>query len=145
GAKRGRKPEKPKTSAIPALALQKQNLTTYDWLQVLAYVDANPKASQTKVVNHFANLQPGYRLVFDQSSLSRNIKGRKKIEARAAATPNGMSSKRDRIVTRPDVEQTLYLWTQKMNSQNETVSDAMLIEKRRRFESLLDVPQEERL
>lgn len=149
GAKRGPKPKDntPKTSAVPSGAAKKRKpqLTTYDWLNVYTYVDANPTRTQTDIVQHFAGL-PG-ALLFDQATLSRKLKPmeRQKLEARAAATPNGLSSKRDRVVTRPDVERALALWVTEMNKKNETVSERMLMEKRRRFEVHFEVPENERM
>jgi len=57
-----------------------------------------------------------------------------------------LSSKRARIVTRPDVERALVLWVRHMlETKKETVSGPMLREKRKRFEDLLGVPDDERL
>ncbi|KAH8828718.1 hypothetical protein DL96DRAFT_1463030 [Flagelloscypha sp. PMI_526] len=145
GKKRGPKPKQPKTSAITQEQNHRSHLTTFDWLQVYAYVDNNPGLNQSDIVKHFASLPLGKRLIFTQSTLSRKLEpdARKQVECRAASNPNGLSAKRDRVVTRPDVERGLFLWIQKMNSQSEIVSDAMLVEKQSRLEILLEIPEGE--
>jgi hypothetical protein len=124
----------------------RSNLTTRDWLEVVAYADANPHLSQADVCKHFANNSDG-ALHFDQSNLSRHLtsKGRTRDQARVESNPGGLSAKRIRVVTRPDVEQMLWLWVQHMEEKGEQVTGPMLEVKRTKFEDLLKVPQEERL
>ncbi len=146
-----RKPKKPKqkdapkTSAKPAAQLTRQNLTLSDWLTVLKYVDDHPLVSQKDVVEHFKTKTDG-ALDFTQSSLSRAIHRQSELEARSQSNPTALSSKRARIVTRPDVERALVLWVYHMlETKKETVSGPMLREKRKRFEDLFNVPDAERL
>jgi hypothetical protein len=134
----------PKTSAKPAPS-GRQNLTLSDWLTVLKYVDEHPSMSQGDIVEHFKTKVDG-ALHFSQSSLSRALNKRPELEARSLSNPNALSSKRARIVTSPDVEQALVLWVRHMlETKKETVSGPMLREKRKRFEDLLGVPDDERL
>jgi hypothetical protein len=44
--------------------------------------------------------------------------------------PNALSSKRPRIVTRPDVDRALFLWIKQMEEKGEHVNGPMLKEKR---------------
>ena len=67
------------------------------------------------------------------------------MEARIHDNPSALSSKRPRIVTRPDVERALVLWVQHMEHKNEMVTSYMLCEKRGRFEDEFNVPEKERL
>ena len=74
-------------------------------------------------------------LHFTQSSLSRAIHKRSELEARSQSNPTALSSKRARIVTRPDVERALILWVYHMlETKKETVSGPMLREKQKRYE-----------
>lgn len=137
----------PKTSALPeAPSHQRTNLTLYDWLRVVAWYDHNQPISQDETVKHFQNLQVD-ALIFTQSTLSRHLteNGRQHDQAKLASTPTALSSKRMRIVTRPDVEECLRLWVYHMEEKRETVTGPMLIEKRARFEDQLCVPENERL
>ena len=141
-----RKPEAkdaPKTSARK-ITNKKENLTLHDWITVFNYIDEHQNASQDAIVKHFKTRVEG-ALIFDQSTLSRNLKRRKEMEARVHENPNALSSKRPRIVTRPDVEKALFLWFKHMEEKGETVSGPMLVTKRTRFEEKFNVPQEERL
>jgi len=99
---------------------------------------------QCDIVNHFKSLQSG-ALIFTQSTLSRKLKERLTLEARIKDNPNALSSKRPRIVTRPDVDRALFLWIKQMEEKGEHVNGPMLKEKRRRFEELFEVPEEEQL
>ena len=72
-------------------------------------------------------------------------KGRQKDQERLAATPTALSTKKARIVTRPDMEEALRLWVEHMEQRRETVTGAMLVEKRAQFEDKLNVPENERL
>ena len=49
------------------------------------------------------------------------------------------------MVTCPDVERALILWVHHMEEKGETVSGPMLLEKRKTFEEMLQVPEDERL
>ncbi|KAG2077435.1 hypothetical protein BDR04DRAFT_1000592, partial [Suillus decipiens] len=123
----------PVTSAQPAVHTACQNLTLSDWLNVFAYDDAHPTVSQSDIVNHFKSLQTG-AFIFTQSTLSRKLRGRSILEARINDNPNALSSKRPRILTRPDVERALFLWVRHMEERGEQVNGPMLKEKRQRFE-----------
>ena len=114
-------------------------------MDVYSYVDSHPNASQADIVRHFSTLATG-ALVFDQSTLSRKLRYRPKMEARVNSNPTALSSKRPRIVTWPDVERALYLWFLHMqNAKGEIVTGPMLQEKRSRFENEFQVPKKERL
>ena len=114
-------------------------------MTVYAYVDTLPQPiNQGEVVQYFAT-RPEGRLLFSRPTLSRKLKHRSDMEARVDSTPNALSSKRPRIVTRPDVDRALWLWVQQMERKRETVNSAMLIAKRGTFEESLNVPQDERL
>ena len=96
------------------------------------------------MVHHFSSLAEG-SLQFTQSTLSRKIKQRKELEERVNSNPSALSSKRPRIVTRPDVERALIIWLRSMEEKRETVNGKMLVEKRKRFEERFNVPENERL
>jgi len=134
----------PKTSAQPILPKKRAKLTNHDWMTIYAYVDAHPGTPQEKIVDHFRNRTEG-RLIFDQSTLSRKLKVRAEIENRSMSYPNGLSQKRVRIVTRPDVDSALFYWVKAMEAKRESVTGAMLVAKRAKFEERFNVPQEERL
>jgi Tc5 transposase DNA-binding domain len=134
----------PRTAAKTQKDDLRENLTLHDWLVVFRYMDDHPKESQSNVVAYFRSLRDG-SLHFDQSTLSRNLKKRQELENRAASFPTALSQKRQRIVTRPDVERSLLLWVRHMEDKNETVSGPMLKEKRARIEEALNVPDAERL
>lgn len=136
-------------SATSAQSSQKHkpNLTLQDWLDVVDYYDQNyPNISQLQVVKHFASLSEG-ALFFSQGSLSRHLssEGRKEDQEKAAATSNALSSKRARIVTRPDVEKALIFWVKHMERKREQVTGPMLAAKRTTFEVTLNVPVDERM
>jgi hypothetical protein len=65
------------------------------------------------------------------------------VEKRAEETPNALSSKKSRVTTRPDVERCVVEWYQAMEGRGETVTGMMLMEKRKRIEQRLDVPEAE--
>jgi hypothetical protein len=132
------------TSAKSAATKQRDNLTLRDWLTVFAFIDAHPTLSQERVVDHFSSLENG-SLKFTQSTLSRKIKQRPELEERVNSNPSALSSKRPRIVTRPDVERALVIWLRSMEEKRETVNGKMLVEKRKLFEKRFDVPEIERL
>ncbi|KAJ7585961.1 hypothetical protein C8J56DRAFT_723414, partial [Mycena floridula] len=119
-------------------------LTAFDWLLVYQFVDDHPHWDQVEVVKHFASRREGV-LKFSQSVLSRKLNpdAQQKLEAEVAANPAALLRKRIRVVTRPDVDEALHLWQQDMERKGETVSGPMLIEKCKRFEIALGVPEEE--
>jgi Tc5 transposase DNA-binding domain len=134
----------PRTSAQLSNTSSRQNLTLSDWMTVYSYVDSHPNVAQADIVRHFNTLATG-ALIFNQSTLSRKLHNRSKMEARVNSNPTALSSKRPRIVIRPDVERALYLWIQHMENKGETVTGPMLREKRSRFEDEFQVPEKERL
>lgn len=91
---------------------------------------------------HFKTRKEG-SLTFSQSALSRNLRRRREFEDRAKTTPNALSSKRVRVVTRPDVERALFLWVRHMEEKGENINGPMLLEKRKKFEQDLQVPEEQ--
>ncbi|KLO10496.1 DDE-domain-containing protein [Schizopora paradoxa] len=133
-----------KTSAKPKEKKHRDNLTLADWMMVFAYIDEHPTSSQTDIVNHFHDRHEG-ALVFTQGTLSRKIKKRAELEERVNSTPTALDSKRPRVVTRPDVEEALVLWVRHMEQKGETVSGKMLVEKRKRFEERMEIPEAQRL
>ena len=144
-----RKPRKnakdaPKTSAMQSEKAGRENLTLSDWLTVLNFLDDHPSMSQGDIVSYFKTKADG-ALHFTQSSLSRKIRQKKVLEERATSTPNALSSKRPRIVTRPDVERALILWVRHMEEAKETVTGPMLRAKREKIEEMLGVPEEEHI
>src|SRR5258706_14507026 len=151
GSKQGRKrlsgplKETPKSSARPIEKRKRENLTLSDWMTVYAYVDTLPQpVNQGAVVKFFAT-RPEGALLFTQPTLSRKLRHRSEMEARVDSNPNALSSKRPRIVTRPDVDRALWLWVRQMEQKREVVSNKMLIAKRAVFEEELNVPEDERL
>ena len=122
----------------------RRNLTLADWLAVYAFIDSHPDVSQSEVVRHFSTLGTG-ALIFEQSTLSRKLRDRAKMEARVNDNPAALSSKRPRVVTRPDVERALVLWLRHAEGEGQTVSGPMLREKRKQFEVEFEVPERERL
>ncbi|KAJ7828692.1 hypothetical protein B0H14DRAFT_2367003 [Mycena olivaceomarginata] len=126
------KPSKdvPKTLAKPADDGKRKNLTNFDWLNVFAYKDDHPDMGQEDISKHFRTLTSG-ALVFSQETLWRNLKRRSEIEERAKKNPSALSTKRDLVVTRPDVERGLVMWVAQIEGKGETVNGEMLIEKHR--------------
>ncbi|KIY48774.1 DDE-domain-containing protein [Fistulina hepatica ATCC 64428] len=148
-SKRPRNPAPPKdaprTSAQTIVDEKRQNLTLNDWLTVLAFVDKHKDMTQAEIVAHYGSLREG-RLIFTQGTLSRKLAQRAHLEKRVDLHPTALSMKRERVVTRPDVERALVLWVQHMeNDRLETVTGQMLAQKRRHFEDLFEVPENERL
>ncbi|KAJ3979904.1 hypothetical protein F5890DRAFT_1420612, partial [Lentinula detonsa] len=138
----------PKTTAKKSSDQQKQHLTLYDKLQIIDYCDKHPNLSQESVVEYFANRSDalGGKLVFSQSTMSRMMKDRTKLGARAAANPTALSLKKARVVTEPEVERALYLWVRHLNiEKGELASGPMLQVKRAAFEEALGIPNERRL
>lgn len=134
--------DRPETSAKSAAMKQRNNLTLQDWLIVFAFIDAHPTLSQERVVDHFSSLENG-ALKFTQSTLSRKIKQRPELEERVDSNPSALSSKRPRIVTRPDVERALVIWLRSMEEKQETVNGKMLAEKWKCFEEKFSVLENE--
>jgi hypothetical protein len=137
----------PKTSAVRLERhSHRHNLTLSDWLTVVAYYDSHQPISQEDVVKHFANKKDN-ALIFAQGSLSRHLsnKGREEDKQRLESNPTALSSKRIRVVTRPDVEEALFKWVKHMEEKGEHVSGPMLVAKREKFEAALGVPENERL
>jgi hypothetical protein len=113
-------------------------------MMVYAYVDTLPQpVNQRQVVRYFATRHEG-ALVFSQPTLSRKLKERSEMEARVHSIPNALSTKRPRVVTRPDVDEALWLWVQEMEKE-EVVNGRMLMAKRESFEERMEVPEDERL
>lgn len=146
--------QKPKVNKVPYKSSSQPNppvskscyLTLGDWLHVVEWYDQNRPISQDATVKHFWDLSNG-ALVFNQASLSCHLtkKGHHSDEERLVATPTALSSKKSRIVTRPDVEEALWLWVEHMEQKHETVTGAMQVQKRKQFEDRLNVPEHERL
>ncbi|KAF5364479.1 hypothetical protein D9758_010645 [Tetrapyrgos nigripes] len=138
----------PRTSAKPTQT-RRENLTLFDWLQVLDYVDDHPDLTQPQIVRYCETRSDneGGSLKFSQGTLSKKLKPEAKEELRQCAQshPDALSGKQARIVTRPDVEKCLILWVEDMECRGETVSGPMLVEKRQRIEEMLEVPDEQRL
>jgi hypothetical protein len=130
------------TSAITTS--RRKNLTLQDWMTVFSFVDLHPGIEQGNIVKHFAT-KAGGALIFDQSTLSRKLRMREQLEERVHSNPNALSSKRPRVVTRPDVERALVLWFQGMEKKGETITGPMLQTKRQMFEEKLRVPDEQRM
>jgi hypothetical protein len=145
------KPKGPnKNSSKAALTTQKplkvtnERLTLSDWLLVFSVKDEHPEWEQGQVVKYFAHRKEGV-LKFSQSALPKKLAKREELKARAKSFPNALSSKRERVVTCPDVDRALFLWQQRMEGKNESVSADMLCEKCAKFEQLFEVPGAERL
>ncbi|KAJ7679949.1 hypothetical protein B0H17DRAFT_1138859 [Mycena rosella] len=101
-----------------------EKISLSDWLQVFSFVDKHPSMTQKEVVTHFRTLATG-ALVFSQETLSRKLNPakRQELEARVGSNPTALSSKRERVVTRPDVERAMILWVQSMeDDKGETVT-----------------------
>ena len=135
-----------RTSSFSNAPSSWQNLTLHDWLCVVNWFNENQPILQEAVVQHFTTLHDK-ALIFNQASLSCYLskKGQQQDQAKLASTPTSLLSKRIHIVTRPDVEQALWLWVEHMESKHETVSQPMLIEKWAPFEDMLNVPEPQRL
>ena len=67
------------------------------------------------------------------------------MEACMQSNLNALSCKRPHVVTRPDVDDVLWLWVQHMEKKGEIVNGRMLLAKRESFEESLEVPEDERL
>ncbi|KAJ7200987.1 hypothetical protein B0H12DRAFT_976474, partial [Mycena haematopus] len=138
----------PLTSARFAKDDRRRDLTYSDWIQVFDYIDDHPNVNQGGIVAHFSNCpdSEGGKLLFKQPALSKKLQQKEKIRALVAtAEPNVLSMKRARVVTSPEVDRALGLWAQDMERKRQTVTCPMLIEKRKRFEVALNIPEEQRL
>ncbi|KAJ3996943.1 hypothetical protein F5050DRAFT_1554194, partial [Lentinula boryana] len=139
------KQHKPQTAAVPLDPPRKQHLTLNDKLQILVFIEQNPTLTQRRVVDYFATRPTGV-LCLTQSQVSRIIRDQEKLKERANQNPTALSSKKARVVTRPDVDRALYLWVKHLNDEKgETASGPMLEAKRHTFEIAFNVPEEERL
>ena len=137
-----------RTTAISTKKKAKEHLTNYDRLQVLAYIDEHPQASQKDVANYFSTCSDadGGGLIMDCSTVSRIKANRTKIMMQAKATPSGLDMKKPHQVVSPEVEHALYLWVRHLNDKKgEVASGPMLYKKRTEFEKALNIPEEERL
>ena len=134
----------PKTSAKIIKEKGRENLTLHDWMSVFAFIDQHPGMAQGDIAKHFASKSDG-ALIFNQCTLSRKIKSRAELEQRVTSHPDALSSKRPRIVTRPDVERAIVLWMKHMEEKGESVTGPMLKAKRLKFEEEFNVPEVERL
>ena len=135
-----------RTTAISTKKKAKEHLTNYDRLQVLAYIDEHPQASQKDVANYFSTRSDadGGGLIMDRSTVSRIKANRAKIMTQAKATPSGLDMKKPHQVVSPEVERALYLWVQHLNDKKgEVASGPMLYEKKAEFEKALNIPEEE--
>ncbi|CAK5275207.1 unnamed protein product [Mycena citricolor] len=146
-AKPGPKKVKARTSARFSKDETQRDLTWSDWLQVFNFMEQEPDMTQKRVVEHFENRpdKDGGKLLFTQSALSKKIKKKDEIRETVANSSGAGSQKRARVVTCPEVDEALSLWVQDMEQKKNTVTGAMLIEKRKRLEELLNVPKEKRL
>jgi hypothetical protein len=135
----------PKTSAGPAKRIGRQNLTLSDWInEVFPFYNSHQAMTQEEIAAHFRTHAEG-PLEFNATRFARNSKKRPELEAQASSFANALSSKWLQAVTRPDVDMSLKLWFNGMMDKGEIVSGPMLSEKRRRFEDLLQVPENERM
>ncbi len=107
----------------------RKNLTFAQWTMVLAYVDEHPKSSQEEIVKHFSERHEG-PLKFTQSTLSRKIEHRSKLEALVILKSSALDGKRPRVVRSPKTEEALVSWAIQLEQNGKTVSSSMLIKKR---------------
>ncbi|CAK5273889.1 unnamed protein product [Mycena citricolor] len=147
--KPGPKPKQAHRSSAILRQDRRQNLTQYDWLQVVQHIDKNPGIKQKAVVDYFAtrSTAEGGRLLFTQGALSKHLKPDKKEALLKLAAENSaaLSNKRERIVTSPEVDRALGFWVLDMEQKRRSVTGAMLIEQRKRFEEALKIPDDRRL
>ncbi|KAJ7321072.1 hypothetical protein DFH08DRAFT_625895, partial [Mycena albidolilacea] len=146
-AKPGPKPKHgPRTTARFKKDERHQDLTYHDWLQVFEYMEEHDR-SQTQAVAYFATRPDadGGKLSFTQSALSKKLQKKTEIRNLVSQDRNALSMKRARVVTCPEVDAALALWARDMEQKRRTVTGPMLIEKRKRFEVALNVPEDRRL
>jgi hypothetical protein len=123
---------------------KRENLKLWQWLDVFAYIDAHLGMNQDKVVKHFGT-QANNPWTFTQVTLSWRLKERAEMESHLNNNPNTLESKWPWVVTCPDVEKALFLWHRSMQEKGVVVNRHMLIEKRKHFKELFELPNEERL
>ena len=115
------------------------------WLDDSVHISGHSSATnQGEVVKYFAT-RPQGALLFSQSTLSCKLRQHPEMEAHVDSIPNALSCKWPCIVTRPDVDCTLWLWVQRMDWKGEVVNSRMLMAKWEGFEKDLNVPEDERL
>ncbi len=131
-----------KSLAQPPKQTSHLHLMTGDWLIVFKHVDDHPSHRNADIVAYFANWKEG-ALLFTQPTLSQKLASHAKIEQCTNENPNALLSKKSHVVTWPDVEHAIVAWYQKMQLRGETVTGAMLMEKRRQIENLMDVPEDQ--
>ena len=102
--------------------------------------------TQQDLVKYFAT-RPEGALLFTQSGLSHhlNAQGCAIDQARLAATPAALSTKKSHIVTRPDINKALFLWYKHMEEKGEYITGPMLAAKQEKFEKDMGVPEAKRL
>ncbi|KAJ6479841.1 hypothetical protein C8R45DRAFT_761573, partial [Mycena sanguinolenta] len=149
-AKPGHKSTKclPRTSARFEKDERRRDLTYSDWIQVFNYIDDHSSLNQNEVIAYFSSRpdSKGGKLLFKQPALSKKLQQKDKIRTLVAtAEPNFLSMKRARVVTSPEVDRALGLWVQDMERKRKTVTGPVLIEKRKRFEEALNIPEDQRL
>ena len=132
-------------SAQPIEKPRCEYLMLFDWMTVYVYMDTLPQpVNQRQVVRHFTTRHEG-ALVFSQPTLSQKLKERPEMEAHVHSIPNALSSKQPQVITRPDVDEALWLWVQEMEKKGKIVNGRMLMAKWEVFEEHMDVPGDERL
>ena len=94
--KRG--PQKSTKGAPKKAGRTRENLMLQNWLEIFDFIDKHPDMSQSEVVVHFVTRLKS-PMIFTQATLSRRIKARPELEARAKTTPTALSGKRERIDT----------------------------------------------
>ncbi|KAJ7915694.1 hypothetical protein B0H13DRAFT_1576211, partial [Mycena leptocephala] len=146
-AKPGPKPKNGPRTAARFEGDERQDLTYHNWTEVFDYMEDNKDDSQKKVVAYFATRPDakGGKLFFTQSALSEKLQKKAEIRSLVAEDPNARSMMPARIVTCPEVDAALALWARDMEQKRRTVTGPMLIEKRKRFEVALNIPEERRL
>lgn len=89
---------------------------------------------------------PGGALFFTRPMLSRKLQHFSEIEMRVNSNPKVSPSKRPRIITRPDVDCTPWLWSQHMEQEQEVVNSGDAYAKSAMFEEALNVnvPEDKR-
>lgn len=126
-------------------ANHKDNLTLHDWLTVVRFADEHKDLPQHAIVEHFQSKKDG-ALFFSQSALSQKLWMQSELECHANANPMALSSKRPQVVMCPNVEEALVEWVRHMETRHgESLTGPMLKEKRKIYEELLQVPEDEQL
>jgi Tc5 transposase DNA-binding domain len=138
------KKDVPKTSVKLITSSKCINLTLADWLTVINFVNDHPHLSQERVIDHFQTKREG-ALIFTQSALSQKLRNHTKLNKRSQSNPSALSVKRPCVVMQPNVERALVLWINHMIEKGETISGPMLCKKRKWFEELFKVPDDQKL